>query len=119
MLRRFSGLGAVVFAVVLLVGVARAHALAQAAGDDDLCVAMGGAGARPSAPPTEPTGLADGHHACCDLGLCLDGAALPAGEPPCAAARRVVRRGGRVTLREVSPRARRCAGHRPRGPPTL
>ncbi len=115
-MRRFSGLGAVVFAVVFLVGVARAHALALVAGDDELCFAMGFAG-RTAAPATDPADLAAGHHACCDLALCLDASALPPGEPPVTVAPRMVRRSDRPRPRVVAARRRRGEGHRPRAPP--
>ena len=116
-MRRLSGLGAVVFAVVFVVGVARAHALALVAGDDELCVAMGVAGVRGTAPAADPTDLADDHHRCCDFGLCLDASALPPSEAPAAVGRRVVRRERRIAL-PTPPRARRRRdGHRPRAPP--
>jgi hypothetical protein len=118
MLRRFSGVGAVVFAVVFTVGVARAHALALVSGDDELCFAMGFAG-RVATSTSDPVDLADGSHACCDLSLCLDASALPPSEPPYAAPRRIVRRRARVHRAISAPSARRRDGNRPRGPPSL
>ena len=117
-LRRFSGVGAVVFAVVFLVGVARAHALALVSGDDELCFAMGFAG-RVATPASDPADLADGSHACCDLSLCLDASALPPSEPPYVAPRRIVRRRSRVRRSISAPSARRRDGNRPRGPPSF
>lgn len=114
-LRRLSGVGLVVFVVVLLVGFARTEALALASGDDALCVAMGGP---PRAvEPSDPTDLADRTHACCDLGQCRDGGALPPAAPEAKRLALVA-----VSLRSppVARRAipsRRRAGHRPRGPP--
>jgi hypothetical protein len=117
-LRRLSGVGAVVFAVVFMVGVARAHALALVSGDDELCFAMGFAG-RVAAPTSDPSDLADGSHTCCDLSLCLDASALPPSEPPHVASRRVVRRRARAHRSTSAPSARRRDGNRPRGPPSL
>ncbi|WP_333822237.1 DUF2946 family protein [Pinisolibacter sp.] len=117
-LRRFSGVGAVVFAVVFMVGVARAHALALVSGDDELCFAMGFAG-RTATPTSDPADLADGSHACCDLSLCLDASTLPPSEPPYVAPRRIVRRRARVRRSVSTTCVRRCGGNRPRGPPTL
>ena len=120
-LRRLSGLGALVFAVVLLVGTARVHAISQVLGDDDLCFAMGFAGLGKTAPPADPADpadLADGSHACCDLGLCLDASALPPVAPPFAAPRRIVRRRTRRLVAAATPICRREGANRPRGPPT-
>ncbi|MDK9695295.1 MAG: hypothetical protein OEL76_02785 [Siculibacillus sp.] len=116
-LRRLSGLGALVFAVVLLVGTARVHAISQVLGDDDLCFAMGFAGLGKTALPVDPADLADGNHACCDLGLCLDASALPPIEPPFAAPRRIVRRRTRRVVAGSPSCRRRDAANRPRGPP--
>jgi len=117
-LRRFSGLGALVFAVVLVVGAARVHALALAAGDDELCVAMGGSGLRAAKPlPVDPSDLASGHHACCDLGLCIDASSLPPVAPSAASPRRIVRRVPRTSVPSLPCRRRRRGGPRPRAPP--
>lgn len=116
-LRRFSGVGVVLFALMLVVGSYRAHALALVVGDDDLCSAMAYAARPASAEPADPTDLADDHHACCDLGLCLDASALPPSVPPSVALPRRVRR---VTMLLPAREARRPArrrSHRPRGPP--
>lgn len=117
-LRRFSGLGAVLFAFVFLVGTARVQALALAAGDDELCVAMGGAIPRVAEAPAATPDLADRHHACCDLGLCLDASALPPSGPLAVGLARASRlvRGRRPRL--AAPPAPRRHAHRPRGPPT-
>jgi hypothetical protein len=117
-LRRFSGLGAVVFAVVVLVGSVRAQALAIASGDDELCFAMSFAG-RVAVPTSDPADLADSSHACCDLGLCLDASALPPSEPPLARPRRIVRRRTRVVHGTRITRSQRRDAHRPRGPPAV
>lgn len=116
-LRRFSGVGAILFAVVVLVGTVRAQALALAAGDDELCVAMGFIGPRVGPAPVDPTDLADDHHACCDLGFCLDASALPPSAPGFASAGHRARRLARP-LAPTPPRRRHArAGHRPRDPP--
>ena len=118
-LRRFSGVGALLFAVIFVVGALRGQALALAAGDDELCIVMGGTAAVRHAPPSDPGDLADPTHACCDLGLCLDGTALPPSTPAFAAlARLTVRVPSRPAPTRRHGRARR-AGHRPRDPPRL
>lgn len=118
-LRRLSGVGLVVFAFVLVVGSVRAQALALAAGDDEICSAMAYASGRMPVQPSDPSDLADRHHACCDLGLCLDASALPPSEPPpvsagCAVGRARTRRTGAVVRR-----SRRDRANRPRGPPSV
>ncbi len=116
-LRRFSGVGALLFALVVLVGTARAQALAFAAGDDELCVAMGFLGIRATPTQADPSDLADDHHACCDLGFCLDASALPPSVPDFAAAGRRARRLARSLPPSPVRRRHRRAGHRPRDPP--
>jgi len=118
-LRRFSGVGLVVFAFVLVVGSVRAQALALAVGDDEICTAMAYAAGVRVTPPSDPTDLADRHHACCDLGLCLDASALPPSEPAavsfgCAVGRGVPRRPAAKARRSRHDRA-----NRPRGPPSV
>jgi len=117
-LRRFSGVGTVLFALVLVVATARVHALALVVGDDDLCSAMSYASGRTAVPPSDPSDLADRHHACCDLGLCLDASALPPEAPVVAALScrhraPTPRRPGRSPVHRVRRRS-----HRPRDPPT-
>lgn len=118
-LRRFSGLGVFLFAFVLFVGVARTQALALAVGDDDLCSAMSVAFGRAPTVPTDSTDLADRHHACCDLGLCLDASVLPPSVPPLAAARRVVRSRQRHAPSLPSRRSDHRRANRPRDPPAF
>lgn len=116
-LRRFAGVGAALFFVVVLVGTARAQALALASGDEELCFVMRLGGPPVPAFPADPADLADPTHACCDLGLCLDASALPPEAPtlalPCRRTRRLDRRLGR--RRAPVPRRRR--DHAPRAPP--
>lgn len=117
-LRRFSGVGTVLFAFVLVVGSVRAHALALAAGDDELCSAMGYVSGAVQAPQSDPSDLADRHHACCDLGLCLDASALPPEAPAAVALPRRVRSPvSRPRHRSLGHPTRRRS-HRPRDPPT-
>ncbi len=118
-LRRFSGVGALLFAVIFVVAALRGQALAFAAGDDELCLVMGGNVTARSTPVHDPGDLADRCHACCDLGLCLDGVALPPSAPAFAALARLT---VRVPSRPAPPRRHgraRRAGHRPRDPPRL
>ena len=118
-LRRYSGVGVVLFALVFVVGSYRAHALALVVGDDDLCSAMTFAAVRSSVPTSDPADLADRQHACCDLGLCLDASALAPEAPAVLSAPHVTRsRRRRGLYREPTLTVRRGA-HRPRGPPTF
>ena len=118
-LRRFSGVGVVLFALVLVVGTVRAHALAQVAGDDELCSAMGYGARAPAALPSDPSDLADAHHACCDLGLCLDASALPPSAPPAVTAPRRQRRPAPARPGNDGRRSPRRRAHNPRDPPLL
>ncbi len=116
-LRRYSGVGVVLFALIFVVGSYRAHALALVVGDDDLCSAMSYAAGRSADLTNDPADLADRHHACCDLGLCLDASALAPEVPAALSAPHVTRaRPRRRLYREPQPALRRGA-HRPRGPP--
>ena len=117
-LRRFSGAGTVLFVLVFLVGTYRAHALSLVVGDDDLCSAMSYASGRMPAPVDDPLDLADDHHACCDLGLCLDASALPVSAPPAAALPRSVRRRSSPPAPITPPQRSRRRSHRPRDPPS-
>lgn len=114
-LRRRSGAGFFVFLVVLLVGFARTEALALSTGDDALCIAMGGA-AR-TVEPTDPSDLADRTHACCDLGQCRDGGALPSTAPEAHRLAMIVVGTRSIASRRRAVPARRRTGHRPRDPP--
>ena len=118
-LRRFSGLGAVLFAFVFLVGTARVQALALAAGDDELCVAMGGAIPRVAEAPAATPDLADRHHACCDLGLCAGASALPPTDPARLAIPHAFRVRAASPVRPTAPRRHRRRGPAPRAPPSL
>lgn len=118
-LRRFSGVGVVVFAVVLMVGMIRTQALALAIGDDEVCWAMAHAAGVRVTPPSDPSDLADRHHACCDLGLCLDASVLPPSEPPPASAGCATRRANPRPPASTARRTRRNHAHRPRGPPSF
>ena len=117
-LRRWSAPVLVLFALMVLVGTARAHALALLAGDE-LCTVMGGTAA-PRLPTADPSDVADPSHACCDLGSCLEGGAapLPAAAAPLAAPLSPARRS--IRPRETSRRlARRRSPASPRAPPAL
>ena len=116
-LRRRAGVLALLFAVVVLVGIHRTAALAEAIADDDLCSAMAFLGSRAPAPALDPTDVADDSHACCDLGLCLDSTALPPQAPAfhAVAAALGPRRPGRRP--SESPRPRRRTANSPRAPP--
>lgn len=119
-LRRFSGVAVLLFAAVVVVAGARVHALALEVGDDDLCNTMAFTGATlPATPTSDPTDLADRHHACCDLALCLDASALPPGEPVLAHARRVLRDRAVPAVPSRPRLGTRRAGFRPRDPPAL
>lgn len=115
-LRRFGAGGAMLFALVFVVGLLRGEAVALAAGDD-LCVFMGG-NLPPRLPIADPTDPADPSHDCCDLGLCLTVAAAPPPTAPAVAlvARAVLRLRRVRRTRFAAPATKR---HRalPRGPP--
>jgi hypothetical protein len=79
---------------------------------------MSFAAGRLPAPVDDPFDLANDHHACCDLGLCLDASALPPSAPPPPALPRIVRRRTSRPMPVVpTPRPRRRS-HRPRDPPS-
>lgn len=118
-LRRFSGLGVVLFALVLVVGTVRVHALSLVVGDDDLCSAMSYGARAPAPMPSDPTDLADDHHACCDLGLCLDASALPPSAAPSIAIPCRRRLPATVRPRSKGRRPTRRRAHNPRDPPLL
>lgn len=117
-LRRLGAGGAVLFALVFVVGLLRGEAVALAAGDD-LCVFMGG-NLPPRLPLVDPADPADPSHDCCDLGLCLAAAAAP---PPAAPGVALVARAMlRLRRRHRPAEATRTAKRRralPRGPPAI
>lgn len=115
-LRRLGGVGAVMFAVVFMIGVLRGEALALTVGDE-ICIFMGG-NLPPRSFPDDPADLADPSHACCDLGQCLTASALPPSDPaPLALPRAVVRLRKARRIRVIAARPL-PVDHRPRGPPS-
>jgi hypothetical protein len=116
-LRRLSFLAPVFMAVILFVAFTRAEALARAVGDEDVCSAMSFASVPPPPSEDDPTDLSSHRHACCDLGLCLDGSVLGA-TPPTLAARARHRHRVAVTRPSRPTVGRRRAGFRPRDPPS-
>lgn len=117
-LRRFSGVGIVLFALIFVVGTVRAHALALAVGDSDQCSAIAFTGANAPAPATgDPEDLASCQHACCDLGFCLSASPIIPAAPSIRPVPQVVI--SQVAAIQVSylRAIDRPAGFRPRGPP--
>jgi hypothetical protein len=117
-LRRYSGVGIMLFALIFVVGTVRAHALALAVGDSDLCSAVAFTGENAPAPATgDPSDLAGCQHACCELGFCLSVAPIIPIAPSVGPAPQVVL-SQLAEIRASCPHddARR-AGFHPRGPP--
>lgn len=115
-LRRFGAGGALLFALVFVVGCLRGEAVALAGGDD-LCVFMGG-NLPPRLPLADPADPADPSHDCCDLGLCLSAAAAPPPAVPAVGlAARAVLRLRRTRRPRVAPPSTKRRRALPRGPP--
>ncbi len=116
-LRRLSFLAPVFMAAILVVAFCRSEALARAIADEDVCSAMSFASVPVPADEDDPTDLSSHRHACCDLGLCLDGSILGATAPTLGV---LPRKHPRIaTTRPARPIVRRRrAGFRPRDPPS-
>ncbi|NVO16409.1 MAG: hypothetical protein HXX10_20470 [Rhodoplanes sp.] len=117
-LRRFSGVGIVLFALIFVVGSVRAHALAAAVGDSDLCSAIAFTGTSTPAPATgDPGDLASCQHACCELGFCLGATPIVPTAPSIGPAlQAVISQVAAVDFFGLHD-GTHCAGFRPRGPP--
>jgi hypothetical protein len=116
-LRRIAFLAPIFFAVIVIVAVARSEALARALGDDDVCAAMSFSAVPVPPADDDPTDLSSHRHACCDLGLCLDGSLLPPATPIDVCAGHRTRRSRRPPSPERPLPHRRRSAHRPRDPP--
>lgn len=115
-LRRFSGVGVLLFAIVLAIGSVRAQALALTVGDDDFCVTVSFTNAAAPSVSADDDALASHHPGCCDQGLCHAGLALAPSPSALAQPRRLTFRDRTVAPRRLRLRVRRD-GHRPRAPP--